>query len=143
MNKVIIIRGVSGSGKTTLSDEIMRQYLKDHRTSGFICSADDYFHRPDGTYDWNPKLLDKAHKWCFQQFYYSLENAWGIVIVDNTNIKRSHFQKYIDKALEFEYEVEEKIVGKFTDEAAEEYFKRNIHGVPLETIKRMMKDFES
>ena len=62
------MRGLPGSGKST---HIKRMIQKYHGLVGgfssVVCSADNYFYRPDGTYDWSAKMLDNAHKWCFKQ----------------------------------------------------------------------------
>lgn len=140
-----ILRGVSGCGKSTFA----RELITNHTTfsSSTVISADYYFLRPDGVYDWNPKFLANAHKWCFTEAENSMvKTQWGgsfdLVVLDNTNIARSQFKKYIDLAQSNGYIIKEIIVGSFDEESLKLYAKRNSHGVSLEAIKRMASKFE-
>lgn len=145
--KLIVLRGVPGSGKSTVAQKLMTESVNMGYMSATICSADDYFYRPDGVYDWNPTKLKNAHRWCFEKAKEEMKGtdclgSTDLIIVDNTNIKKSHYQKYLDLATEYGYEVEEHIVGEFSEDAALAYFERNTHGVPLSVIVKMMEDFE-
>lgn len=137
---VYILRGLPGSGKSTKAKELMNE---DH-VDVAIVSADYYFHRPDGTYDWNARLIGNAHKWCQEQFIECMEGSlpYGKIIVDNTNIRRKDFQFYVDNATRNGYKVVEIIVGTMTIEAIVQYAQRNIHKVPYDTICRMAERFE-
>ena len=42
-----------------------------------------------------------------------------------------------------DYDLEYVIVGSFTDEAIECYAERNVHGVPIEAIRRMAGRFKA
>lgn len=142
--KLIIMRGLPGSGKSTL--------VKNLYHDADIFSTDNYWLRPDGTYDFNVKLLGKAHEWnfnCFSKWVhtgFSFSNVIGcsnIAVIDNTNITFKEFEKYVVLAQENNIEID--IVEPATAWAfnAEECFKRNKHGVPLETIQRMLSRWES
>src|SRR5690606_28515224 len=134
MRKVYILRGVPGSGKSTFVNKTLEELKKDHGNrflSAAIASADDYFIRCDGTYDWNPKLLKNAHEVCRLKFERALENDVEVVFVDNTNIKEEHYQKYVTTAENYQYDVEVKVVGDYNKlENIDVYFQRNVHGVP-------------
>lgn len=153
MNKLIILRGCPGSGKSSWAKQYQQDYIKDNlHNEVYIYSADDYFIRPDRVYDWNRNLLSNAHNWCrkgVEQFmkdpishgaYYQYN---FIIILDNTNIKRKDFKVYIEMAQQYGFEVEEKILGEFTEEAIQLYAERNIHNVPVETIRRMAQSLEA
>jgi predicted kinase len=141
--KLIIMRGLPGSGKSTKARETQNKMLQLADARGhIIVSTDDYWIRPDQTYDWNPKLLGKAHEWTRARAQVNMCLRDTHVILDNTNIKKRDYQAYIDIAEKYNYCVEEIIIGEFTDEACQLYASRNTHGVPLETIQRMAKSFE-
>lgn len=137
MNKTLyIIRGIPGSGKTTLA----RKIAQDNKKEGvWICEADHYFER-NGKYDFNPSELGKAHDYCKSQVRSAMEIG-DHVIVSNTSTRKSEYQVYLDMAKEFGYEVKIHDVfdGGKTDE---ELAARNVHGVPLEVIKRMRARWE-
>lgn len=135
MSKTLyILRGLPGSGKST--------YTKENLKDAIVCSADDYFTRPDGFYDWNPKLLKNAHDWCFMKASSSMNAEIEKVVIDNTNIKKSQYKKYTEEAKKFGYEIREVMVGSLDKNHCEQYASRNVHKVPLQTILKMAKDFE-
>ena len=143
-NKLVILRGVPGSGKSTRAQEVMEEEGYGFKT---IVSADCYFIRPDGKYDWCASSLGNAHKWCQKQAEDAMRGheIWAhrtIVIVDNTNIKRKDFKVYTQLAEKYGFEVEEVVVGNFDEESVKLYAERNSHGVPLATIQRMAERFE-
>jgi len=144
---LFILRGLPGSGKSTYAKRLQNKY---HLLGGFssvICSTDFYFTRPDGIYDWNFKLLKEAHQWCFNQVVQAMSDNidYGdctLVILDNTNLAKWEFENYLQLAKENNYTVKIKTIGEFTDEKLEEYAKRNVHKVSLETIKKMRDKYE-
>ncbi len=138
MKKMKVLRGLPGSGKSTKTVHL----LQSHEGTAAVCSADLYFIRPDGQYDWNVRFLKSAHFWCYKKAKEACESGIELVIIDNTNIKKEDKQPYIDLALANGYEVEEIIVGKFDEESCKVYAERNVHGCPLETILRRAKDFQ-
>jgi predicted kinase len=140
MKKVLALRGLPGSGKNYYIENVIEKEFDflEYR----IVSADGYFIRPDGIYDWNPRLLWNAHQYCFINFEEAIEKGTPLIILNNTNIKKSYYQHYIELAKVFDYEIEEIVIGEFTEEAAQLYASRNVHNVPYSTIKKMMEEFE-
>lgn len=145
---LLILRSVPGGGKSTYAKKLKQRFLcfcfahgKGY-FDGSICSADDYFLRPDKIYDWNKKLLPNAHNWCYLKIKDCMRFGNNLIILDNTNIRKKDYQNYVDLAKECGYTVKERIIGKIDISMAETYAKRNIHNVPLETIKRMIERFE-
>ena len=128
---VFIMRGVPGSGKSTIAKEIAHP-------DGVIHSTDSYFEE-NGEYTFDPSKLGENHEKNFQSFQKSLSGEKPIVVVDNTNIKRSHFEKYIDAAKEKGYLVHEVAVPTPNPKEAAE---RNLHGVSQDVIKRMIDEYE-
>lgn len=136
--KMFILRGLPGSGKSTKVAEIVKNTVG----SVEVCSADTYFIRPDGIYDWVGASVGRAHRWCYDRARGSMMRGCPFIIIDNTNIRRSEFAPYLDLAEEFKYEVEEIVVGKFDEESCKIYAERNVHKCPLETILKRAKLFE-
>jgi len=130
MKKVIIMRGVPGSGKST----------KAKTYGGIICSADDFFMQ-DGVYKFNRKLIYAAHAHCIYNFEKALFNKEPLVIVDNTHTRKWEYERYIKCAERYGYEV---VIDSLKDAglSCEELAKRNVHGVPIENIKRMLARWE-
>lgn len=92
MKSVIILRGVSGSGKSTFAN-----LIKDDHTE--ICCADDYFIDEQGNYNFDPKKLHKAHRYCFDKFVEAQRNpSINKIIVANTNTADWEFERYEEMA---------------------------------------------
>ncbi len=123
MPSCFILRGLPGSGKSYLAD------LLGHA----VCSADNYFYK-DGIYKFDPKKLNSAHKDCVNDFQYYIYMRRN-VIVDNTNLAKREYDHYVEYATYHGYDVT--ILTVETVLTDEQLAKRNTHGVPVETIKRM------
>lgn len=144
MKTVYIMRGISGSGKSTVAKKLCHE--------GFICSTDAYF-MVNGEYKFDRSKLGQYHQWNFENFCNFLKQDAATVCVDNTNTTRKEYQRYIDKAKEFGYEVMVVTVGNpwikqgsETQALDKEYIKkcadRNSHGVPFEVVWQQAMRFE-
>lgn len=135
INRVVLPVGIPGSGKSTLAQKMAGLADATGQTH-VICSTDDFFVE-GGVYKFNPGKLMEYHARNFQKFALALANRTDLVIVDNTNLRAEHREPYILLAKALGYEVEMPVVGEFTEEACKEYAGRNVHGVPLEGLRRM------
>jgi len=140
MKKLIIMRGCPGSGKSTKANELAKQY-KDEGLVVVICSADSFFIN-NGNYTFDAKLLPKVHSLCQGKVCGAMEAEANIVIVDNTNVRRADYEHYINLAKLYGYNIEEIVVGLFDEVSVQLYASRNIHGVPIESIRKMAARFE-
>lgn len=124
---VIIMRGIPGSGKSTRARELVGD-------TGVIHSTDEYFMK-DGTYLFDATRIGLYHRLNFEAFVRSLEAGTSPVIVDNTNIRRRDFKRYVKAAGEAGYDVVEEVIPMPSIDVAVE---RNTHGIPREAIQRMI-----
>lgn len=137
--KLFVVRGLPGSGKSHLA----RQIHNDIRRLGLpvvVCSADDAMMQ-DGKYVFRPELLRVAHFLCQHKAANAMERQeW--VIVDNTHCQKWEYEIVTHLARQGGYTVE--IVEPQTSWAKnpEECAVRNTHGVPLETIQKMLARWE-
>jgi len=131
MNKptITIIRGLPGSGKTTKAVQICIE------VGTATTSADDFFVGMDGIYRFNPAKLPEAHATC-QASTRSLLERGKDVIVHNTFTQGWEATPYVEMARGFgaSIAVLDLFDSGLTDE---DLFKRNVHGVPLDSIKAM------
>lgn len=143
MKKCYILRGLPGSGKSRKARKLVEKYPSDFYA---IHSADSYFMKRDCqgdmVYTFDPKKLGIYHHLCFMSFKRSIESGKNRVILDNTNIKKSEYNRYVKVAEEYGYKVIVKVVGKFTEKYIERYAERNEHNVPIEKIRQMAEKFE-
>jgi len=147
----LILRGVSGAGKSTYAKKLQEviwrfnskvRNLIDWTKQCAIVSADNYFIRPDGLYDFNARVLRQAHEWCRKEVERMMENDVQVIILDNTNTQKWEYEKYAEIAKANGYKIKDKIIGKLDEESLKIYAGRNAHGVPPEAIARMAKRFE-
>ncbi len=144
MNKVIIMIGPSGSGKSTAAKAIKQQAMYDG-INCHIVSADNYWISEGGKYEFNPSKLGFAHDYCKANFALHLATMLPtdlshILIVDNTNTTKAERYFYELMAVEYGYEVEYK---EMTEKDPEVLFARNVHNVPLDTIKKQIERIQA
>lgn len=130
MKTVTVLRGISGSGKST--------FTKKNHPNAVVCSADNFFIDKEGNYNFDPRKLSEAHRYCMSTFLTALEEGKEDVVVDNTNIRLWEASPYISVAAAKGYTVK---VVRFNVPAKLAAF-RNVHQVPSATVHRMIKDFE-
>lgn len=131
-NKIItIMRGLPGSGKSTKAKELSQ------KTGAIICSTDDFF-MIDGKYVFDSRKLGINHMRNHEKVKNLMKENNLHIIVDNTNIVRKDFSKYVQMAKEYGYEVEYVIV----ECDVETSIARNTHNVPPDVIRKMAARFQ-
>jgi hypothetical protein len=154
MSTVTIMRGLPGSGKT--------HWLKQGRFD-VVCSADDYFVQPDGSYVFDAKKIREAHFACFRKFLFAVGTvrepdldpagpaeersdppsggSSGLlrVAVDNTGLMLWEVSPYVLAAESYGHTVQlvEMVVP------ADLAFHRQTHGVSRENFEQMARRLES
>ncbi len=147
MNRLIICKGLPGSGKSTLAAELAA------RLDGIIYSTDNYHmtwivdgYDPDGghwKYVFQPEKLHQFHKMNLADVTSAMTTGTKVIILDNTNVNFEAIKPYIISAYLFGYEVEIVEPSTAWRYDAEECATRNTHGVPLESIKRMLARWQA
>jgi len=130
IKKVYIFRGVSGSGKTT--------FIKKFVKKGIIHSTDNFFYK-DGKYEFNIKKLSVFHQKNFEEFVKSLKKREKNIVLDNTNLRYKDVKKYIIETKKRGYKI---ILVDFKPKSIYWHFKRNIHSVPKNIIKKQIIDYK-
>lgn len=106
------------------------------------CSADDYFVDSDGVYNFDRDKLGKAHGYSKHTAEQAMSKDVDVVVIDNTNTMQKEMNPYEKMAKRKGYRVVKHVVGSFDEESLKLYAERNVHGVPLEAIKRMAGRFQ-
>lgn len=125
MNKKIfyLVYGVPGSGKSTYVEKELKTKYKDLQHF----EADMFFYDKNGIYQFNPKKLSFAHKWCQTKFIESMMNGVP-VCVSNTSLTPKEREVYFTQATAYNYEIHVHYCdGGF----------QNVHGVPEEKVEKM------
>jgi predicted kinase len=132
MGTVYILAGLPGSGKSTWA----RQY---GGTMSTIVSADHFFERSGGKYNFDFTKLGEAHGECLKSFVEALIDGHSYVFVDNTNTTIPEIALYYALARAYGYKVELHLF-LCSEEVS---FRRNIHNVPMKSIEMMRKRFDT
>ncbi len=127
---LILPRGTPGSGKSTLAHKLKGN-------DGVVLSTDDFF-MIDGEYRWSAEKMGMAHRWNQNRCRDAIKREIPIIVVDNTNLVAKEIKPYIDAVKNTDYGV--LVVEPYNEHCrnAEVLFQRNKHGVPMETIQRML-----
>lgn len=151
MKKLIIMGGVTGSGKSTTA----RKILEESGVTGVIYSTDDYWNTPSGEYNFIPSMIGTAHAWNTRRVEAALETDVELVIVDNTNTTEWERAPFVKLAEKYGYEVEYRQAdspwwgdiysriksGEISEADVDVLVEKNTHGVPRDTIKKMMNRY--
>lgn len=130
--RVVIMSGLPGSGKSTYARSIAAAL--DVKVS--IVSADDFFTRLDGSYDFDPGGISAAHASCMRTFLNTLprlQSSRDVIVVDNTNTTAIEIAPYYMAARAYAIDVEIVTVRCDPSTAAA----RNTHGVSPAVIDAM------
>ena len=125
----VIMSGIPGTGKSTVV-KLLEQRLNEEKIEYNVFSTDTYF-TVDGVYKFDGKKLGQNHKKNQEAFKQSLAQ---VRIVDNTNLTRAEYQKYLDDNVAIVLQT------KLSD--AETLFKRNVHGLSKEKLEEMSRKYE-
>lgn len=123
MKTLYIVRGLPGSGKSSLAKKVTE----------LVYSADDFFTNKKGEYNFNAKLLGKAHEWCWGKVRDAMFLGVNAVAVANTFTQAWEAEKYYQIAEEYGYSV-------FVIECQNDF--GNVHDVPKESIDAMKERWE-
>lgn len=123
MKTLYIVRGLPGSGKSSLAKKITE----------LVYSADDFFTNKKGEYNFNAKLLGKAHEWCWGKVRDAMFIGANAVAVANTFTQAWEAERYYQIAEEYGYSV-------FVIECQNDF--GNVHDVPQESIDAMKERWE-
>ena len=132
MSQTVIIHvGLSGSGKSTMINNSINIHNTKNQ-SATVCSADIFFER-NGSYSFDYRLLGEAHKWCQKKFQQALDDKVEWIYVDNTNLTKKERAFYLGAATK----AKASIIVCAHEVNVDLSERRNIHGVPRETLERM------
>ena len=122
-----LVRGLSGSGKSTAG-----------RNMDAVLLETDMFWKNNGGF--NPQRLQEAHEWCRTEVEVLLGDGESVVVA-NTFSTYQEMHPYFELARTFGIPITvfDLYDGGLSDE---ELFARNLHGVPLHTIKNMRKRWQ-
>lgn len=130
--KLFLIRGLPGSGKSTFAQTLSESFTY----SGCMTwrfEADMFFVDPvTEKYNFNPKKLGDAHRWCRELTEKQLEYGDN-VIVSNTFTTKSELEPY--------FKLAKKYGAKLTVITMNGNY-GSIHNVPEAQIERMRNRFE-
>ena len=132
----VILRGLPGSGKSTRAAELVKS------GGAVVCSMDDYWTRGGRPYKRVPEKWKASQQFCEEQAAGAFKSGAPLVVIDNTNLKRSTVEHYTEMARQHGYEVRIETIGKFDKESCKLYAARGIHDVPLATVERMAEGFQ-
>jgi predicted kinase len=155
MKQLIIVRGLPGSGKSTFARQLAEWYRSEKvleieeqgfKFSGFTTppvvwlESDQFRMDEKGEYKWTPENNKTAHGECKAATLEAMQQGVEVIIVSNTFTMRWEFADYLMMADDYGYDVN--VIHMETMLSDQELANRNIHGVPVESIRRMRERWE-
>ena len=140
MKTMYITRGLPGSSKSTIINKLVENEYND---DSYVTCSTDRLISPPPLYLWSKENQGLAHQLNIRLVEEAAKRSIEHIYVDNTHIRYSEIKPYLEFAIIYEYDV--CLVYPNTPWAnnVDECFRRNTHKVPLETIQRMHKNFET
>jgi predicted kinase len=142
MKKLIIMRAAPGGGKSFIAEQIQNETI----SSGLTCSirsTDNQFYI-GGKYIFDRTKLGMYHNRNLQYAIDDMKAGINIVIIDNTNIKPRDYKGYVEQAVAFGYDIEEKKLDTPLQLCLERNSKRSSdRKVPDDIVERMWNDLHA
>ncbi len=138
---MVIMRGAPGSGKSHLAKEIIDATTGDEYYN-HIFSSDDFFYDQRGNYQFSTYRLGEVHESNKKRVEHYASSGWSPIIVDNTNTKVWEMQNYFVIAVRFGYLIHIVEPNTTWSQSAGKLAMKNSHGVPKESIERMLIGYE-
>ena len=132
--ELVLMRGLPGSGKSTKAKKIAGEI-------GVIYSTDDFF-MVNGKYQYDAKMIGEYHQKNFKRTVEAMEEGKPLIVIDNTNIKLWEMKNYVIAGEQRGYAVRIEEPETPWAFSYRQCAKKNAHGVPEETCKRMRDNFE-
>tara|TARA_B100000131_G_C17837875_1_gene500523 strand:+ start:30 stop:488 length:459 start_codon:yes stop_codon:yes gene_type:complete len=130
----IILRGVPGSGKSSFVN-----LLKATSSDIAIHAIDDLHIDHNGNFLWDEENQSRLYTLNFANFVKSCSKSISIVVCDAINIQIKDFEKYVDIAKEFDYQV---YIVTPDQPTPSESTKRNKHHTSSIQARDMYKKWE-
>lgn len=126
--------GLPGSGKSFLAKQLRQEH------NGVIISTDHYYEAGEH-YLFSLDNRRQAHEWNQWRCKELMLRNVPCIIVDNTNLSERERKPYVDLGKQNGYNIRYRLPETEWKWDLEECFKRNVHGVPMETLIRMKKRY--
>lgn len=135
--RFFVMRSIVGGGKSFQVKSLLEIF-----PTAVVCSADDHFHQPDGSYDFKPWELGIAHQKCQLKAFHAFIAGEAVVVLDNTNTQSWEYENYIEQAKFFGYSITVVEIKPRHLAEALLMIERNQHGVPQEVGIAMFDRWE-
>jgi len=137
----LILRGLPGSGKSSLVKTVSDRFSLS--SPPWVCSADHYFTDKSGHYNFDIKLLSKAHNSCLSKFLDGMLSGERFIVVDNTASTKWEYENYVKIAKIGGYEIQIREIRCSDEKFVRIFAARNTHNVPVAGVLAMWKRWES
>jgi len=124
MNTLYIVRGLPGSGKSQFARKLVSK-------SEFVFEANKYMLDENGNYKYQASKLAFCHNKCFDNVKYAMIYGVDKIVVANTFIRKNDYNRYINLANKFQYDVRIITCKRFDPQ-----FKKDV-------VNRMKKEFQT
>ena len=140
---LILMRGVPGSGKSYLARQLVDMMVgaSANNYNTHILTTDDYF-MVRGQYQHDKYKLPEAHTWNQNRARNACIAGLSPIIIDNTNIEHWEMMPYVKEGIRNGYIIQCVEPKTPWAEKPNQLAKKNVHSVPIASIRRMLDNYE-
>lgn len=139
--RLILMQGKPACGKSTVAEAI--EYwvrLRKSVRSSVVISSDSWL-EDDGYYYYTPERQAEAHEWAMHKARKAMAEHTELIIIDNTNLKASWCQFYVNCAIMYGYDIQViKVDTQWHVQSAQNDMRTEDRKVPIEKYRDMISE---
>lgn len=142
----VVLRGLPGCDSTQKAYEIMFSAIENKVKSMAVLSTQDFFYNDRGEFVFDKDKMTENHKKNYDRSVMHFVIGTELIILNNYNIKKSHYCHYVQSAVNLGYDVMELVCGKvngLTDDEFQALHEATGRHVPESIIRNYAKTFEA
>ena len=142
--RLILMQGKPGCGKSTVANALKHHLINpkyDEAVGSCVVISSDSWLEDDGYYYYTPERQAEAHQWAMHNARKAMAGHVELIIIDNTNLKASWCQFYVNCAIMYGYDIQVvKVDTQWHLQVEQNNRRTEDRRVPIEKYRDMITD---